>query len=54
MWADVLDLNRCFSIKQYIFIQGWTFNECPHERKASSRQAVQKGLFFSKVVSKKD
>jgi len=25
------------SIKLYIFIRGWTLNECPHERKAQKR-----------------
>lgn len=34
MWADDQGLNWSFSIWQYIFIQGWTFNKCPHERKA--------------------
>jgi hypothetical protein len=34
MWADVNRLEFSFSIKQYIFNQSWTFNECPRERKA--------------------
>jgi hypothetical protein len=34
MWADEQVLNFSFPIKQYIFNQGLTFNECPHERKA--------------------
>jgi hypothetical protein len=36
MWADEHRLNLRLSIGLYIFIQGWTFNKCPHERKALS------------------
>ena len=34
MWAKEQGLNISFSIWVYIFIRGWSFNECPHKRKA--------------------